>query len=332
MGLKTITQVSKEYEISTRTLRYYEELGLIQSQKIPDYAYRMYDTENLIILQQILIFRKLRIPLKEIQIILESKNSEKIFSILEQAIVGIDSEMIALKTIRHALRIVVDELKKLSFEHTEINNFDDTQVINLIEEISTQTLKRKESLPLATIDEANKTIESIKDLRIIYVPPMTVAAFHLEGQNREEAVGLEIQKFITENQLKENKPDFRLFGFNNPAGDENISKGYEMWVSIPKEMAVNPPYVKKHFQGGLYGAKMIKFGDFHEWENLWQWVLTNGEYEFDYSSRVIPLSKEADPALEETLNAINHIESANKEHLQLDLLVPISLKKDTNQE
>ncbi|MHC5247790.1 effector binding domain-containing protein [Enterococcus sp. LJL90] len=332
MELKTITQVSIDYEISTRTLRYYEELGLIQSQKVQDYAYRMYDNENLIILQQIIIFRKLRIPLKEIQIILQSKNSEKIFRILEQAIAGVDGEMVALKTIRQALKMIVDELKKVSLEHSEMNYLDDTQVLSIIRDISPQNLKRKESLTMHSLDAANKTIASINDLRIIYVPPMTVSAFQLGGPNNEEAVGQKIREFIVENQLRKSKPDFRLFGFNNPAAAENISQGYEMWVSIPDDLTVKPPYVKKYFQGGLYGAKMIKFGDFHEWANLWQWVLSNGQYEFDYASRIMPSSKDADPAMEETLNAINHIEKISKENLQLDLLVPISEKKKEGQE
>lgn len=42
-GLKTITQVTKTFDISTRTSRYYEQLGLIKSQRIEGYSYRVYD-------------------------------------------------------------------------------------------------------------------------------------------------------------------------------------------------------------------------------------------------------------------------------------------------
>jgi len=38
MELQTISQVSKSFGISTRTLRYYEQLGLIKSIKKEDYA------------------------------------------------------------------------------------------------------------------------------------------------------------------------------------------------------------------------------------------------------------------------------------------------------
>ena len=43
MKLTTISEISREMNISTRTLRYYEQIGLIESVKRDDYAYRTYD-------------------------------------------------------------------------------------------------------------------------------------------------------------------------------------------------------------------------------------------------------------------------------------------------
>ena len=43
MELQTISQVSKHFKISTRTLRYYEQIGLIQSTTKEDYSYWTYD-------------------------------------------------------------------------------------------------------------------------------------------------------------------------------------------------------------------------------------------------------------------------------------------------
>ena len=45
MELQTISQVSKFFAISTRTLRYYEQIGLIAPAKKDDFAYRAYDAE-----------------------------------------------------------------------------------------------------------------------------------------------------------------------------------------------------------------------------------------------------------------------------------------------
>jgi len=43
MELQTISQFSKQFKISTITLRYYEQIGLIQSITKEDHSYRTYD-------------------------------------------------------------------------------------------------------------------------------------------------------------------------------------------------------------------------------------------------------------------------------------------------
>ena len=84
MHLLTISEISKQFNISTRTLRYYEEIGLIQSIKKEDYAYRTYEEETILRLQQILILRKLRIPLKQIALILKNENTAAIIDTFQK--------------------------------------------------------------------------------------------------------------------------------------------------------------------------------------------------------------------------------------------------------
>ena len=78
MELQTISQVSKQFKISTRTLRYYEQIGLIKSSVKEDYSYRTYDEGTILRLKQIIFLRKLRIPLKSIAEILPSENTAKL--------------------------------------------------------------------------------------------------------------------------------------------------------------------------------------------------------------------------------------------------------------
>ena len=42
-NLVKIRDLSVKYNISARTLRYYEDMGLIQSTRSEEYAYRLYD-------------------------------------------------------------------------------------------------------------------------------------------------------------------------------------------------------------------------------------------------------------------------------------------------
>lgn len=68
----SVHEVSALSGISVRTLHYYDEIGLLVPAKITEAGYRQYDEENLERLQQILLFRELEFPLKEIKEIMAS--------------------------------------------------------------------------------------------------------------------------------------------------------------------------------------------------------------------------------------------------------------------
>jgi len=61
-----IRDVSLQYGISARALKYYEEMELITSTRSDAYAYRLYDDAAVQQLEQILILRKLNISIKEV--------------------------------------------------------------------------------------------------------------------------------------------------------------------------------------------------------------------------------------------------------------------------
>lgn len=66
----TIKEISDLAGVTTRTLRYYDEIGLLSPAQVGGNGYRYYDQENLLRLQQILFFRELDVPLKDIQLIM----------------------------------------------------------------------------------------------------------------------------------------------------------------------------------------------------------------------------------------------------------------------
>lgn len=82
--LMKIRDVSLKYNISARTLRYYEDMGLIKSIRNDDYAYRLYDDTALKRLEQIIILRKLNISIKDIQRIFNSSSSDVVLEVLNK--------------------------------------------------------------------------------------------------------------------------------------------------------------------------------------------------------------------------------------------------------
>ena len=56
-----IKDVSTKYDITARTLRYYEEIGLITSTRNDDYAYRMYDEVAIRRLEQMALYAPIKL-------------------------------------------------------------------------------------------------------------------------------------------------------------------------------------------------------------------------------------------------------------------------------
>ena len=75
--MRTVHEVSKQTGVSIRTLQYYDKIGLLHPAEYTESGYRLYDDTSLEKLQQILLFRELEFPLKEIQRIINSPSFDK---------------------------------------------------------------------------------------------------------------------------------------------------------------------------------------------------------------------------------------------------------------
>ncbi len=70
----TIQKLSSLAGISTRTLRYYDEIGLLKPARISSSGYRIYGQREVDLLQQIMFYRELGVNLETIKDILTSKD------------------------------------------------------------------------------------------------------------------------------------------------------------------------------------------------------------------------------------------------------------------
>lgn len=66
----TVQQLANLAGVTTRTLHHYDEIGLLSPARKSSNGYRQYGEEELLKLQQIMFFRELEFPLKEIEKIL----------------------------------------------------------------------------------------------------------------------------------------------------------------------------------------------------------------------------------------------------------------------
>ena len=72
-----ICRVAKLTGVTVRTLRYYDEIGLLKPSQVTEAGYRVYDDADLEVLQQILFFRELDFSLEDIRKIMQNPAYEK---------------------------------------------------------------------------------------------------------------------------------------------------------------------------------------------------------------------------------------------------------------
>ena len=75
--MMTVHEVSKLTGVSIRALQYYDKIGLLKPTGYTQSGYRLYDDTALETLQQILLFRELEFPLKEIKEIISSADFDR---------------------------------------------------------------------------------------------------------------------------------------------------------------------------------------------------------------------------------------------------------------
>lgn len=325
--LQTVSQVSRHFGVSTRMLRYYEQAGLLHSQRLPGYAYRVYSAEAQKRLRQILLLRKLRIPVKEIKSLLLDQTALTAIEVFEKNVVELTDELQALATVRHILMQLIQELQKAAHQPLHHLLSSNDALLSAVDALSLTGINLKGDQTMNELQKADKTLSRLTDVRIITLPPATVASAHFVGEEPETHTAKIIDAFVREHQLWALKPDFRHYGFNHPnPSDETGLHGYERWVTIPEDMALPAGLEKKRFPGGLYAAHMIVFPNFNEWEDLLQWVMQSKEWEFagDFADQ-----EHMCGMLDEHLNYVVHARQpvTEPEGTQFDLLMPVRARE-----
>ena len=154
--MKTISQVAELTGISTRTLQYYDEIGLLKPSELTSSGYRLYNDEVLQKLQQILFFKELDFKLKEINEILQKPEFDKVEAFKKQ------KKLLCLKRDRiDKLIELLDRLEKgepcMSFKE-----FDLSEYIEALEQFKNQ--KEDDVIKhWGSIENFNQLIQKIKD-------------------------------------------------------------------------------------------------------------------------------------------------------------------------
>lgn len=150
--MKTVKDVSEMTGISVRTLRYYDEIGLLKPTQLTDAGYRMYDGKALERLQEIMFFRELEVPLVEIKKIMDNADYDK------EQILRTQKALLEQKRNRlnGIIELITDVMKGVNTMSFEAFNEDDIQ--KMIDHML-------EHMPKESLDEQVKKFGSIEKYR-----------------------------------------------------------------------------------------------------------------------------------------------------------------------
>jgi DNA-binding transcriptional MerR regulator len=124
----TIKEIADLAGVSTRTLRYYDEIGLLPPASTGDNGYRYYDVDSLLRLQQILFFRELGMPLSDIQLIM-TRPDFNLLGALQRHRVALQKRARRLEKLIHTVDRTITTIKGEEIMSAEeyFEGFDESQ-------------------------------------------------------------------------------------------------------------------------------------------------------------------------------------------------------------
>ena len=290
MEIQTVSQVSKFFGVSTRMLRYYEQNSLITSQRQQDYAYRVYDRENIKRIQQIIILRKLQVPIKQIKIILDNPSAVEVIKIFEENIAEMDEQITALSTIKEVLARFIEQLQEKADVKLNIDLLNDTSIVATVNSLSFSHNKIKENVKVEEIGQASATLSKFDKVSYQTLAPMRTVAFNAISREPEDEAMAPIFRWIKENNLEGTA---RYFLFNVVPFPEQTSDGtYGMGccATIPENIEISKEFYELCLPGGDYVTTLWKDTD-TPYDNIWALLGDESwEWERDWNRPNHPLS------------------------------------------
>lgn len=217
--MKTVKEVSDITGVSIRTLRYYDEIGLLKPTRLTEAGYRLYDNQALEKLQQIMFFREIEVSLSEIKEIMDSPGYDK-----EQVLL---TQKALLEKKRNSLNglieLITDVMKGVNTMSFEAFNDKDVQDIldHMCECISPEDLEQQIK-KYGSMDKMREQMrENLKDEH-------TMAELIKWYGSKEKAVDAALQStgnkedFVP--QQNENEEVYRRFAIAKETKDADLEK------------------------------------------------------------------------------------------------------------
>ena len=340
-----ITDAVKQFGVTSKTLRYYERVGLLEAKRADNNNYRYYNEAEVERIKQIMILRRMQISIKDIIRIYANADMRTLVEVFVNRIDALDEEVGALIELR---RITNDFLQTMIQ-----NGITKISAIPLLyEEMDKQLNELEERKPVTTegLTAVSEKLTRPPDVSIIMLPSMRV----LSSESKANPQTTDPDGFLRYIQKIGMMPgNHERFEFQTDFGDVVIQR-------IPDTFENTGDFRDYTFPGGLFATANVYLDEDlgERFRALIKAFDSNKYYQIDYSndgslrhaailenlispddqrelvSLFVPVKKRlADPALfdkpEEITNiSIAEIEAANPvlwtADVELDKMTPIN--------
>ena len=130
----SVNEVSKRTGVSVRSLHHYDAIGLLKPAKVTEAGYRLYGDAELVRLQNIMLFRELQFPLKQIKKILDNPDFDQKEALAQQI------QLLELQ-LRHIHKLIsfareIQEKGVEAMKETDFKAFDQSELAQYAKEVS----------------------------------------------------------------------------------------------------------------------------------------------------------------------------------------------------
>lgn len=243
MSLIKITDLSTQLGLSSRTLRYYEEVGLITSIRPQFEKYRYYDEQNVQRLRQIMILRKMDIPIKDILRIYDSSEMLDITQVFVDRLSEIDQEVTALSELKRIINDFLNKMIEKGIRHIS--------ALPLLYEEMDKRLTVQESMGMERLSRVSENLVRPLDISIAELPRMRVLSSYLKAdpQNSDPDA---FSRYIQMNGIRTGYHE--SFEYRENEQDVMISK-------IASDFVNDSCFADYTFDGGLFAAANLYLDD-----------------------------------------------------------------------
>lgn len=169
-----IGNVARALNISTRTIRYYEEIGLIESIRCEGSNYRMYDLVNINKLKQIIFFRSLQFSVEDVKNFMLSYDNNLKEEILKNKFKEVNENAAQLLNLKDILESALKVGRERGIENISYYTVLKEQIYINSKNEEVVKLNEKEILvefgmgivPYVDKNQGGTVIDNIKELRI----------------------------------------------------------------------------------------------------------------------------------------------------------------------